>query len=195
MFDTSRDFEIDLYGEKTCVVRWPTDEEWAARARANKTVRRILSGGRTKSETPDQESTSSDLLAKIRKDDGVPFEPEEATLLIAKMLRAEVEDSTRDEGGYTITLRVFGGVTTTHKLKKPSIKEMFRTQGAMSDPMQTRREIIVRYPLEPGAKLYDSLILSAEGYAGAVPIIHKDAVATEIINMMAEIRSPGESPE
>jgi len=43
--------------------------------------------------------------------------------------------------------------------------------------------------LEPAGRLYDKLIESAEGYAGAMPVIHKSAAISELL---AEIDSEAE---
>jgi hypothetical protein len=44
-----------------------------------------------------------------------------------------------------------------------------------------RRAIETRAFLEPSGALYDKLHISHDGYAGAVPIIHKSAAVSEVI--------------
>jgi hypothetical protein len=39
--------------------------------------------------------------------------------------------------------------------------------------------------LEPSGALYDKLHISDDGYAGAVPIVHKSAAVSEVIAQLA----------
>jgi len=48
-----------------------------------------------------------------------------------------------------------------------------------------RRSVQTRAFLEPSGALFDKLHTSHEGYAGAVPIVHKQAAVSEVIGRLA----------
>ena len=70
MFDASKPFVVPILsgGEKSCEVRFPSDEEWCAWARAQRTVRHFLGRGKSQSEDVDLPKINAELFAKIRTD-------------------------------------------------------------------------------------------------------------------------------
>ena len=76
-FDATKPFVVPILsgGEKSCEVRFPTDEEWCAWARAQRTVRHFLGRGKSHSEDVDLPKINAELFAKIRTDkDGPEFD-------------------------------------------------------------------------------------------------------------------------
>ena len=74
---------------KDCEVRFPSDEEWCAWARAQRTVRHFLGRGKSQSEDVDLPKINAELFAKIRTDkDGPEFDDAEAGMVIGRIERA-----------------------------------------------------------------------------------------------------------
>ena len=196
MFDSRAAIEIRIPGGKSCVVRFPADAEWCKRSRDNRIVREIVSGGRSRRKFPDQERTAGELLAAIRKDTGERWDDEEALIAIAKLERAEVEDSREEFETVRISLRVMGGLITEHVLAVPSAKAVKRAGDRAYDRIEAKRQVITRESIEPWGELYDSLIKSTTGYADGVaaPIVHKNAAITELLDVFNSM-TDGDSPE
>jgi hypothetical protein len=65
VFDSTKPFVVPILsgGEKRCEVRYPTDDEWCAWARSQRTVRRFLGRGKSQSEDLDLPKINADLFA------------------------------------------------------------------------------------------------------------------------------------
>jgi hypothetical protein len=199
MFDTHNHFEMDLFGQKQCTVRWPTDEEWIERSIKNKAVRYILSGGRFRNEMPDADSLAVALVDKIREsnDGESALSPEECSEIVSRLDRTEIDDCVREGDAYVVTMTVCGGVETVHRLRCPTLKQA-RTYGRESvAPVQMARQIVTTLSLAPGGALYDALLVSVAGYIDGVapPVNHKDAAVTEILRVMSASSAEGVHPE
>lgn len=193
MFDSTGLFHFTVFG-RPCIVRWPTDAEWCERSRRSKIVRIILSGGRTRTEIPDAERVAADLFAKIQ-DGSEPFDEAEAQFVVDKLEWCEVEASEKLGDRFIVSLRTFGPQPdaedrplTVHSISRVTLKEVKATGKASIDRVDTRKESITRVALEPTGALYDRHLIEVTGYAEnvAVPIIHKDAVITEVIRLLDE---------
>src|SRR5271157_5558530 len=85
MFDASKPFVVPILsgGEKSCEVRFPSDEEWCSWARQQRTVRHFLGRGKSQSEDVDLPKINAELFSKIRTDkDGPVFDEAEAGMVI-----------------------------------------------------------------------------------------------------------------
>jgi len=183
MFDVSREFEIRIIsgGDKTCRVRFPTDEEWIARAAKQRLVRRMLGRGKSSYDAPADDTANLELLQEIRKDaDGEPFDEAEAANIIARLERVASLDVERIADEYQIGLGVPGGATL-HVLRIPSQKDVLEYSRASLHVTEARSRQEIRVSLQPAGKLYDKLAIRTEGYAGSVPIVHKAAAITELL--------------
>src|SRR5208282_5229061 len=93
-FDASKPFVVPILsgGEKSCEVRFPSDEEWCAWARAQRTVRHFLGRGKSQSEDVDLPKINAELFAKIRtdKDGDAEFDDAEAGMVIGRIERCAV---------------------------------------------------------------------------------------------------------
>ena len=67
----------------------------------------------------------------------------------------------------------------------PTAKEMQDHERASTSVVAARRSVETRAFLEPSGALYDKLHISHDGYAGAVPIVHKSAAVSEVIAQLA----------
>jgi hypothetical protein len=125
------------------------------------------------------------LFKKIRIDkDGPEFDDAEAGMVIARVERSQVTDIQREGVNYRVEMKV-PGARVTHVLRMPTAKEMQDHERASTTVVAARRSVETRAFLEPSGALYDKLHVSHEGYAGAVPIVHKSAAVSEVIAQLA----------
>jgi hypothetical protein len=196
MFDQSREFIVKILsgGEKVCTVRYPTDEEWCTRTRAQKAIRHILGRGRTQYEVHNAEEADTELFAKIRKDqDGSEFDSAEAAKVVERLERCQVLDAEREGDRFRIEMRVAGG-RVVHVLKIPTQKDVLEYGRASVRAVDSRRQQEIRLALEPSADLWTKVCGSVEGYANAegVPIVHKDVA---IVELLAQVEAAQEEDD
>jgi hypothetical protein len=187
MFDITKPFVVQILSgtEKRCEVRFPSDEEWCTWARAQRTVRHFLGRGKSQSQEVNLDQTNAELFGKIRLDqDGPEFDEAEAGLVIARIERATITSVEREGNNYRIEMKV-PGARVVHVLRMPTAKEMQDHERASVSVVAGRRSVETRAFLEPGGTLYDKLHVSHDGYAGAVPIVHKSAAVSEVVAQLA----------
>mgnify|MGYP001574031363 CR=1 FL=1 len=190
MFDKTKKIELRIMsgGHKACVVRFPTDAEWRARARAQRTMREHLGRGKSQYRVLNADDANADLFVQIRVDkDGPEFDAAEASAAIARLERWEPGDSEREGDTYRIRAKV-PGAQVVYVLRMPKQSEMAAFSRASMRVIEGRRSQELRFFLEPGEELFDKLLVSSEGYAeaGGVPAIHKDAAVNELLAQIAE---------
>jgi len=188
-FDVTAPFEIriphpEYQDKKKCKLRFPSDEEWSARARHQITVRRSLGRDASRTEVLNSAESDAQLFAKIRQDkDGDPFDEAEISRAISQIETARIIETVRDGNQYRITLKV-PKATVVHTLKIPTQKQIMDFGKAAVHTTGRRNAIETRVALEPSADLWGRLDPKVEGYAGAVPIIHKDIALTELLTLV-----------
>lgn len=184
VFDATASFTINLKREKTAVsVRYPSDDEWAARQRAITTIIQRLSGGATQTNITGVEDADEALLAKIRTDEGLALPEGLASVIIARLNRAEADEPEQTAEGYRIPLKV-AGAETVHEMRQPTEKEKRRYQRsayAFIDKRHGKQEL--KTSLQAICDFYDLLMQRTEGYAAGTPVPapHKLAVVGELI--------------
>jgi hypothetical protein len=186
-FDASKPILVPILsgGQKSCTVRYPTDEEWCAWARAQRTIRHFLGRGKSQSEDVDLPKINAELFKKIRIDkDGPEFDDAEAGMVVGRVERSQVTDIQREGVNYRIDMKV-PGARVTHVLRMPTAKEMQDHERASTSVVAARRSVETRAFLEPSGALYDKLHVSHVGYAGEVPIVHKSAAVSEVVAQLA----------
>jgi len=189
LFDVSAEFRIRILseGEKWCTVRFPTDEEWCERQRRQRTIRQSIGRQKAKYAVVGIEESSLELFRQIRlDDDGPEFNAAEATKVISRLERCEVTDVVREGDKVRIEMAV-PGARVSHVLKLPNQADVLaysRASLTATEGRHGRSEL--RLSLEPGGELYDKIVVKTEGYAGAVPIVHKDAAVAELLAVLAE---------
>ena len=96
-------------GEKRCEVRFPSDAEWCAWARAQRTIRHFLGRGKSQSEDVDLSKVNAELFTKIRTDhEGPEFDEAEAGMVIGRIERCNVTGIDREGNNYRIAMKVPG---------------------------------------------------------------------------------------
>jgi len=190
MFDPVKPFPVKITsgGQKECILRWPTDEQWAQRARETKVIRRVLGGGYTKRERTTSVEASRKLFAAVHVSGGEAFDEFEQAAAINKLDRSEVTEVARKADLFRITMKVAGGHTVSHRLRVPTLRQSFNYENQAATVMDHRRTQEIQMFLEPSATLWDAISDGVEGYAegAAVPITHKDAAVMELLAAMAE---------
>lgn len=186
IFDASKPIVVSILsgGEKRCEVRFPTDAEWCAWARSQKTLRQFLGRGKSQSQDIDLDKVNAELFAKIRIEDGPAFDEAEAGMVIGRIERSSVKMIDREGNNYRLTMKV-AGATVEHVLRMPTAKEMQDHERASTSTVAARRSVETRAFLEPSGALYDKLHIEHSGYAGDVPVIHKSAAVSEVIAQLA----------
>jgi hypothetical protein len=186
-FDSSKTIVVPILsgGEKRCEVRFPSDAEWCTWARAQRTVRHFLGRGKSQSEEVDLPKINAELFAKIRTDkDGPEFDDADAGMVIGRIERASITGVEREGNNYRLEMKVAGG-KVEHVLRMPTAKEIQEHERASTSVVAARRSVETRAFLEPSGALYDKLHVSHDGYAAAVPIVHKSAAVSEVIAQLA----------
>jgi hypothetical protein len=195
MFDSQKkDITVRIIsgGDKSCIVRYPTDQEWAERARRLKMVRQNLGRGISRPVPQKSESVDFDLFQKIRQDkDGCDFTEGEGSKVVGKLEACQVVDISREAGGYKVTLKA-GKIETVHCLNSPMADDVIQYDRQQLIREDRPRTTEMRVLIGPAGELYDRLVIKSEGYSGPVPINHKYAVIFELIS---EIEREEEDPE
>ncbi len=113
--------------------------------------------------------------------------------MIEKVERTDRLALDRAGAGYRIEFQI-PGATVVHVLKIPTQRQMMDYGDSSVRVIHGRRLQEIHVSLEPAAELYDRILESTEGYAGAVPIIHKAAAVTELIAQL-NAEDEEEAPE
>jgi hypothetical protein len=187
VFDASRPIAINLRapgGVKTVRVRFPSDDEWIERQRRRKVVIKQLGRGVSETVVGNGEDVDAALVAKIRTDPAPDIDAFEAVKVVEQLSTAEVDDVVSEGDSFRITTRVLGG-STTHVLNMPSAKDVFdyrRGFARVLDLPFGKQELTIN--ISPAGVLYKKLVVSTEGYAGDVPIIHQAVAVKAAIDAM-----------
>ena len=128
---------------------------------------------------------NAERFAKIRTDkDGPVFDDAEAGMVIGRIERCDVANVEREGINYRMEMKV-PGARVVRVLRMPTAKEMQDHERASTTVVAARRSVETRAFLEPSGALYDKLHVTHDGYAGAVPIVHKSAAVSEVIAQLA----------
>lgn len=187
---------------KLATVRLPTGEEMLERMRVQKTLQTDLGRRRTQSEFIRNPEAELKLFNAIRRDQGEPFDADEAEHVIGILTNAEVVDAKQEGGGFTVTLDwsffASNRGTTVHHLKVPTMGQLKRYQLAIVRVYNLPHgKTEFRYNIAAAVELYDQLTTAeTTGYAPGVevPPHHKSAVVGEV-NQMLQNPGAGADPE
>jgi len=191
MFDTTATITIGLrtsQGKADITVRWPTDEEWSAQRKRRKIFQRQLGRGAYEPEIDTAEGDAK--LYEVIKLNGAPaLDSAEATRIIDAIQRCEVMgvELRADDAEVDIDTMA-GGVK--HFLNIPTMAQVRALQktSRLITLQYNRQQIITN--LEAAASLWDKCGGKVEGYAGAVPNIHKDAAIRAVISAIEQEATP-----
>lgn len=200
MFDARTPVEVTITsgGKKSCVVRFPTDEEWIRETRQIRTIKKSIGRGSTQSTVEGAEEAAAELFAAIRTEGDEPFDAAEATRVLDRLRTANEVDCRAEGDRFVITLDVFRARVKL-VLRTPLAKDVDRYgRTAMVSTTNTRkRQVEIQSNLKASADLFDSVFVSAEGYAEGcpVPIVHKDAATSILIDVLDQASGDEIGPE
>lgn len=189
MFDSSKEFLVKIIsgGVKSCALRFPSDAQICDRARRQKTIRHFLGRGKTKSTDTNTETVDVQIFEALRiEKDGVTYTPAEASAFVERLDRAEVTAAEWQGDVRRIETKV-PGARTVHYLRIPMQDQIREHERATTDSVYGNRSAEIRVSLEPSGALYDKVLVRAEGYAGPVPINHKVAAVTDLLNALSSL--------
>ena len=187
VFDASRPIAINLRapgGVKTVRVRFPSDDEWIERQRRRKVVIKQLGRGISETIVGNGEDVDAALVAKIRTEPAPEIDAFEAVKVVEQLSAAEVDDVVSEGDSFRVTTRVLGGATA-HVLTMPSAKDVFAYRRGFARVLDLpfgKQELTIN--IAPAGVLYKQLVVSTEGYAGDVPIIHQAVAVKAAIDAM-----------
>jgi hypothetical protein len=195
MFDTTSELVIQARTGKAKVdisMRWPTDEEWGERHRTRKIQIRNLGRGITETDV-DTADADLKLYRSVRLNGAPELTAAEASMVVKTIERADVSGVVIDGEEAAVTMQVLGG-TVTHRLQLPTADQVIKMQRGASRMFSSsqRNASTVRMYLEPTAKLWDECQGRGEGYAGAVPSLHKDAAIRAVVEQISIEMSPSD---
>jgi hypothetical protein len=202
MLDVTREIEIQYYsgGLKTVVVAWPEDADWKRRAKQIRIKQESAGRDKTRSTTIGAEPAALELLAKIRRDGGGDLDAADALEVIDRLEHCELEEGEDGSPAVDMTgdaIRVqmaamrdrgrahFRGLV--HLVKHPSMRQIRDYKLGCTDLTAVRRGTEMVQPLAAGETLYDQIVQRTEGYAGPVPVIHKDFVVLAILGAISDL--------
>jgi hypothetical protein len=183
-FSIENEFSFSLRldsGPAAVVVRFPTDEDWARHAALCRTIFKNL--GRGKSETEVDSAKADHALYNAVRVDGSPdLDAVEAGRIIELLGAFEIRDCRQEGDAYVIEAMIHAqGVAI--RLKAPTTKAVLdyrkRAFQLISLP-HGRTQMISR--LGEAGELFDRCFVSAEGYDGPIPILHKDRALRAMID-------------
>ncbi len=187
VFDASRIVAVNFKtadGIKTVRVRFPSDEELTARQKRCKVIVKQLGRQTSTTTVTPMEDLDYDLAMTLRPGDkdAVQIDKFEAAKIVETLSLAKVTDVREEPGGYAVDIRVPGG-KVTHHLKMPmeADKAEFRRAFAnVVDLPYGQQSITIN--LAVADPIYQRLMASVDGYANAIPIIHKSAALKAVID-------------
>lgn len=186
VFDSNRPIGIKVRtpkGIEKISVRFPTDDEWIERQRKRKIVTKDLGSGMSQTSVAETDEVDAALLAQIRiGDDGIEVDGYEATSVFDRLQRAEVVgEVTREAGQFCITLRVLGGIETTHVMRMPTAREEIRYRKSITQSIDSRSMNQTTIHLSVAGDFYKALLVRNAGYSGPVPIVHMAVVMPRLM--------------
>jgi len=191
MFDTTATITIGLrtaQGKADITVRWPTDEEWSAQRKRRKIFQRQLGRGVSEAEIDTAEGDAK-LYDAIKLNGAPPLDSAEATRIIDAIQRAEVMGVELRAADAEVEMDTMAGAVK-HILTIPTMAQVRALQKTshLINLQYNRQQIIAS--LESAAALWDKCGGKVEGYAGAVPNIHKDAAIRAVIVAIEQEATP-----
>ena len=195
-FDTKQELEFDPPIASSgglpqkVVLRWPTDEEWAARQRGRKIIIRRLGRGISETVPPEPGEADLKLYSAIAVNGAPVMTPAEAAKVIEVMAVADVFDVQVEGGEATVEMEVASG-RVKHHMRIPTADEVLsfrRAAASVLDLPFNQQEI--RVTPEAGARLYEKCQGKSEDYVNGIPNIHKDAAARAVIEFIDRALGP-----
>lgn len=197
MFDPTNTITIGLRvdgaGKTDITVRWPTDEEWHQRRVRSKLIMRQLGRGASEVET-DTGAADQKLYEAIKLNGAPPLSVGEASSIIGTIGKCNVARVELGAQEADVQLQILTG-TVKHTLRIPTmdeVRKLERTTRHLTQPYNCQE---VKTNMIAGAALWDACNGKAEGYAGPVPALHKDAVIRGVLQEIDREMAASEDEE
>jgi hypothetical protein len=187
MFDTTPNITIELRatgGKTEVTVRWPTDEEWDLHRRRRRVLLKQLGRGAQETEI-DSGDADARLYETIKLNGAPPLSPGESSVVIEAIGRCNILNVDLGEAEAEVTLQILTG-EVKHTVRIPTMDEAKKLEKTTRHITLPYGRIEARTSLAAGAALWDACHGKADGYAGAVSALHKDAVIRGVIQAIEQ---------
>lgn len=179
---------------KSATLRLPTNPEMLDRLSRQRSIRRSL--GRRKSQTESVPNAKADLalFERIRLDKGVEFDEFEAAKAVGRITSHELTGCERHGEVFEIGIKTPFGATS-HTLGIPFERDLAAYRRVIVDSTDLPHgQEELRYNHDAAAKLYDAVVVKAEGYAPGVdvPPHHKFSAVVELVNALDDLDPPND---
>ena len=177
LFDNQAEFTMAAPARVggTLTVRWPTDQEWAARSRARRFITRRLGRGKSETVSPKPGEAELKLYEAITLNGSPPLTAAEASMLLEAMGHCLVTNVEVEGNQATVSMNIFTG-PVRHRLKLPTADQILEYKASAFRQIDLPYgQAQTTFTPEAGALLWDQ----CEGrpdpdcYKGAVPAPHK----------------------
>lgn len=189
MFSTTIPINVTMPGgQKVAKVRFPTDEEWIARAKARKLIVKNLGRDRRETETIGAEEADAKVFEAIKRPESAELDPSEAVMLLERLASCEVTDATHEGSTAAISLRLPGDVEAVHRLRIPTAKDILDYRRGISRVVEMshgKQQVTINIGV--AGALWDKLTEGVEGYTDAVPVIHKTRAIAAAIELSENV--------
>lgn len=197
MFDTTSTITLNLriasIGRTDVTVRWPSDEEWAAHRKRTRMLMRQLGRGASEMET-DTTAADSKLYEVIKLNGAPPLSEGEATTVIKAIGKCDVTKVDLGADAAEVEMQILTG-RVKHMVRIPTMDEVRKLQKATRYINLPHNAQQVQTNMEAAVALWDACHGKAEGYAGAVPGLHKDKAIREVIEEIEHETTAGYDEE
>jgi hypothetical protein len=200
-FDSKAEIQFDAvvaatdFKPQPVTLRWPTDEEWAARTRARKIIIKRLGRGVSETIAPDPCEADVKLYQTIALNGAPAMTAAEAVKVLESIGVSDVIDVHLDGAEVEVEMIVMTG-RVKHHMRMPSADQVvvFRRAAfrVLDLPYNTQE---LRVNADAGARLYDQCGGNSPDYASGVPAPHKDAAMRAVIEFVDRNLGPrGDDP-
>lgn len=191
MFDANTTITIGLrttHGKTDITVRWPTDEEWAAHRKRRRIIQRTLGRGATETEV-DTTDADAKLYEAIKQNGAPALSIGEANRIIDSISTCDVLGVDLHAEDAEVKLNTVMG-EVAHTVRIPTMDEVRALQRSTRLITMPYNRSEIRTNLDSSAGLWDKCSGRAEGYAGAVPNLHKDVAIRAVIAAIEQEAMP-----
>lgn len=191
MFDANTTITIGLrttHGKTDITVRWPSDEEWSAHRKRRRIVQRTLGRGATETEVDTTEADAK-LYDAIKQNGAPPLSVGEANRIIDAISTCDVLGVDLHAEDAEVQLNTVMG-EVKHTVRIPTMDEVRTLQRSTRLITLPYNRSEIRTNLDSSAALWDKCGGHAEGYAGAIPNLHKDVAIRAVISAIEQEAMP-----
>lgn len=188
MFDDTKTYQIPVparVGTGAMLhIRWPTDEEWCARAKGRRMIQRKMGRGRTQLSPPDPGEHDLKLYAEICVNGSPEITAGEAMMLLDAIGTCTVTDVHVEDNEAVVSLQIVTG-EVTHRLKMPTADQVINFRRAAYFHMELpHNQTEIRLNPAHGATVWDACGGHSLDYKGAIPCIHKDQAIKGVVEFI-----------